>query len=331
MPSVKNLQQLIGNTPLLKLTHFDTGSCELFIKCENFNLTGSIKDRIAFAMIEDAEQRNLIKPGDTLIEASSGNAGLAMANVALLKGYKMIIVIPDKMSQEKIDQLKAMNAEVIVTRSDVNKGDPEYYQDVALRISNERNAYYMRQFENPANYLEHEKTTAPEIWHDMQENVDAIVMGVGTGGHLTGISRYFAKVSPQTEMILADPIGSVLADMAEKKKVAPAEFDQWLVEGIGEDFVPQTCDLSRVKKAYRISDAEAFKTARQLLKKEAIYAGTSTGVALAAAIKYCQEQKQPKRVVTFAYDSGNRYLSKMYNEAWLKAKGIYNLVISDAR
>jgi cystathionine beta-synthase len=304
---------------MVELTKFDTGLCRLFVKLESQNPAGSIKDRVALSMIEAAEKSGRLKPGGILVEATAGNTGLGLALVASQKGYRLILVIPDKMSREKIFHLRAMGAEVRLTRSDVGKGHPEYYQDMAKRIAEETGGYFINQFENPANPIAHETTTAPEIWEQMNGQVDAIVAGVGSGGTLAGVSRYFARVSPQTEMVLADPKGSILVDYVKTGKFAAA--GSWLVEGVGEDFVPEIADLSRVKAAYTVSDAESFETARELLKREAILAGSSTGTLIAAALKYCREQKTAKNVVTFVCDSGNKYLSKMFNDFWMLDQG----------
>ncbi|EIT69642.1 MULTISPECIES: pyridoxal-phosphate dependent enzyme [Hydrocarboniphaga] len=320
--AAKGALAAIGNTPLVELTRLDTGCCQLFVKLENQNPTGSIKDRIGLSMIEGAEREGRIKPGDTLIEATAGNTGLGLALVAAQKGYKLILVIPDKMSQEKILHLRALGAQTHITRSDVGKGHPEYYQDIAERLSREiPGSFYVNQFANPANPLAHETTTGPEIWEQMQQRLDAVVVGVGSGGTLTGLSRYFARVAPELQMVLADPKGSILADIVQTG--APRkEAGSWLVEGIGEDFVPPNCDLARVKHAYEIDDAESFHTARELLSREGLLGGSSTGTLLAAALRYCREQTTPKRVVTFVCDSGNKYLTKMYNDFWMFEHGL---------
>jgi cystathionine beta-synthase len=311
----------IGDTPLVELKNLDTGCCRLFVKLENQNPTGSIKDRIGLSMIEAAERSGELQPGGALIEATAGNTGLGLALVAAQKGYKLTLVIPDKMAQEKVLHLKALGARVIITRSDVGKGHPEYYQDVAERLARESGAFYVNQFANPANPAAHEATTGPEIWSQTKQMLDAVVVGVGSGGTLTGLSRYFARVAPHVEMVLADPKGSILVDVV--KTGAPQKVaGSWLVEGIGEDFIPTICDLSRVRSAYEVSDAESFATARELLAKEGILGGSSTGTLVAAALKYCREQTTPKRVVTFVCDSGNKYLSKMYNDFWLFDQGI---------
>lgn len=314
--AAKNILETIGNTPLVELTHTDTGVCRLFMKLENQNPGGSIKDRVGVFMINEAEKQGLIRTGDTIVEATAGNTGIGLALAARLKGYRLVLVIPDKMSQEKINHLRALDTEIILTRSDVGKGHPEYYQDYAQRIAAERNAYYVNQFENQANPLAHEKTTAPEIWEQMEHRVDAIVAGVGSSGTITGLTRFFKKVSPQTEFILADPKGSILADYINHG-VLRTDAGSWLVEGIGEDFIPCIADLSMTRRAYTVSDRESFDTVRELLRNEGILAGASTGTLLKAAILYCREQTEPKRVVTLACDSGNKYLSKMYNDYWL--------------
>jgi cystathionine beta-synthase len=321
LPAVGDVLALIGNTPLLEVRGLDTGRCRLFLKLENQNPGGSIKDRIGLSMIEAAERDRKIRPGGTLIEATAGNTGLGLALVAARKGYRLLLVIPDKMSQEKVFHLKAMGTEVVMARSDVGKGHPEYYQDVAARLARETpNSFYVNQFANPANPDAHEDTTGPEIWEQMGHQVDAVVCGVGTGGTLTGLSRFFARVSPDTEMVLADPVGSILAEYVKTGEV-PREVGTWLVEGIGEDFIPPVCDLAHVHKAYSIPDGEAFRTCRELLRQEGILAGSSSGTLIAAALRYCREQPAPKRVVSFVCDSGNKYLSKVYNDYWMIDQG----------
>jgi cystathionine beta-synthase len=315
------LLQLIGNTPLVEVTHMEAGVCRLFLKLEHHNPGGSIKDRIARSMVEDAERDGKIKPGSLIVEATAGNTGLGLALVAALKGYRLLIVVPDKMSQEKIFHLRAMGAEIVMARSDVTKGHPEYYQERAAEIARRTpGAYYINQFANPANPRAHEESTGPEIWAQMQHQVDAVVAGVGTGGTITGLARFFQHASPDTDIVLADPAGSILAKYIETGKI-PSEVGSWLVEGIGEDFIPPVCDLSRVKKAYSIPDAEAFDVLRMLLRKEGIMAGTSSGTLIAAALRYCREQAEPKRVVTLVCDSGNKYLSKVYNDYWMLDHG----------
>ena len=311
---------LIGKTPLVEVTSLDTGPCRLFLKLESANPSGSIKDRPARAMIEAAEADGRLKPGGTIIEATAGNTGVGLALVGASKGYRTLLVVPDKMSREKVLHAKALGAEVVITRSDVGKGHPDYYQDLAQTITSRTpGAVFINQFENPANPAAHEASTGPEILEGMEGDVDAVVVGVGSGGTLTGIGRYLKKASPKTAMVLADPAGSILAPLVETGKMT--EAGSWAVEGIGEDFVPPNCDLSLVKKAYSIGDKESFSAARELLRKEGILAGSSSGTLLAAALRYCREQTEPKRVVTLVCDTGAKYLSKVFNDAFIAQEG----------
>jgi cystathionine beta-synthase len=321
MAICEDVLELIGNTPMVRVRAFDTGACTLLLKLESQNPGGSIKDRIGRSMIEAAEKEGKIGPGSTLVEATAGNTGLGLALVAASKGYRLTLVIPDKMSQEKLLHLRALGVTIVMTRSDVGKGHPQYYQDLAERIARVTpGAFYVNQFNNPANPRAHEMTTGPEIWRQTEGKVDAVVCGVGSGGTITGLSRFFAATAPNVEMVLADPVGSVLAEYVRTKKIGTA--GSWLVEGIGEDFIPGIADLSRVKKAYSIPDAEAFEVIRTLLKREAIFAGSSTGTLMAAALRYCREQKKGKTVVTFVCDTGSKYLSKAFNDFWLADQGL---------
>ena len=311
--------EMVGNTPMLELSQFDTGVCKLFLKLELANPGGSIKDRIGISMIDEAEKRGDIKPGDTIVEATAGNTGLGLALAAGRKGYHLVLVLPDKMSQEKIFNLRAMGAEVVLTRSDVARGHPEYYQDLGRSIAQERGAYFINQFGNPDNPLAHERTTAPEILEQLDGNVDAVVVGVGSSGTISGLTTHFRQHKPDMKIVLADPVGSILTHYIKTGEMS--ESSSWLVEGIGEDFIPDIADLSMVSDAYSISDAESFEAARALLRKEGILAGSSSGTLLAAALKYCGEQTEPQNVVVFACDTGNKYLSKLYNDFWLEDQG----------
>lgn len=319
MQVFSNVLEMIGRTPMLKLNRLDTGVCELFLKLEMMNPGGSIKDRIGLCMIEEAERRGDLKPGGTIVEATAGNTGLGLALVAAQKGYRMILVLPDKMSQEKIFNLRAMGAEIVLTRSDVGKGHPEYYQDLGAAIAKKQGAYFINQFANPDNPKAHEATTAPEIWEQMQHKIDAVVIGVGSSGTIAGLAAYFKKHAPHVELVLADPQGSILVEYIETGKIT--QKGSWLVEGIGEDFIPQICDFSLTRRGYSIPDSESFSVARELLQKEGVLAGSSTGTLLAAALRYCREQKEPKRVVTIAGDTGSRYLSKLFNDFWMEDQG----------
>ena len=319
----QSVLELIGQTPIVKAQRLDTGVCELYFKLENQNPGGSIKDRIGLKMIEAAEARGDIKPGATIVEGTAGNTGLGLALVAQQKGYRLILVVPDKMSREKIFNLKAMGAEVILTRSDVAKGHPDYYQDLAERVAKETpGAYFINQFGNPDNPAAHSEQTGPEILEQMNEvgGLDAIVFGCGSSGTMSGLSKCFKQHAPDIEMILADPVGSILAEYINEGTLSE-KSGSWMVEGIGEDFLPPISDFSNVKKAYAISDKESFLAARELLKQEGILGGSSTGTLLAAALKYCKEQTEPKKVLVFVCDTGNKYLSKMYNDYWMLDNG----------
>ena len=319
LPLAPPALHLIGNTPLVRLTEFDTGPCELFLKLESQNPGGSIKDRMAVTMIEAAERAEDIKPGDTIVEATAGNTGIGLALVAAIKGYKMILVIPDKMSPEKIAHARALGADIRLTRSDVHPGHPLYYQDMAAAIAKQTGAYHINQFANPNNPLTHEAATGPEIWDQMEHRLDAVVCGIGSGGTMTGLSRFFARVQPDSEMVLADPAGSALAEIVRSGK--HGRSGSYAVEGIGGASMPAIADVTRVKAAYSISDRDSFKTGRDLLKRTGIFGGPSSGTLLAAALQYCREQKTPKRVVTFVCDTGAKYLSKMYNDFWMLDQG----------
>jgi cystathionine beta-synthase len=312
--------EMIGNTPMVEITHFDTGPCRLFAKIEYFNPGGSIKDRIARSMIDRAAARGDLKPGGTIVESTSGNTGTGLALIGRQKGYKVIICIPDKMSQEKIQAMRALGAEVIVTRTDVAFGDPEHYQTMAKRIAEETpDAFYVDQHRNPDNSLAHEETTGPEIWQQMDGDLDAVVAGIGTAGTLAGIGAFLQKTAPDVELILADPVGSILAEHVETGSHGkPAG---WIVEGIGEDVMPPLIDLEMVSRGYYVEDKESLLTARELMLKEGIFGGSSTGTLLAAALRYCREQTGPKRVVVIVPDGGDKYLSKMYNRYWMLDQG----------
>jgi cystathionine beta-synthase len=311
---------MVGNTPMLEVTKIDTGSCRLFLKLESLNPGNSIKDRIGVSMIEQAERDGRLQPGGLIVEATAGNTGIALALVASQKGYRLIVVMPDKMSDEKISHLRAMGAQVVLTRSDVEKGHPEYYQDMAERLAREQpGSLYVNQFGNAANPRAHYETTGPEIWRQMDGRVDAFVAGVGSGGTMTGCGRFLREKNPQIDLILADPVGSILAPLVNSgERVTPGS---WLVEGMGEDFVPEILDLPLITRGYSIPDGESLHTARELLKKEGVLAGSSSGCLVAAALRYCREQTAPKRVVTFVCDNGSKYLSKMFSDFWMIDQG----------
>lgn len=316
-----SLLDLIGLTPMVEVKNIDTGPCRLFLKLESQNPGGSIKDRIALSMIDAAEKEGFLKPGGTIVEATAGNTGLALTLVGQAKGYKVLLVIPDKMSKEKIQHLRAMGADVRLTRSDVPHGHPEYYTDMAERLAQQLpGGFYVNQFANDANSLAHFTTTGPEIWEQMGHDMDAYVAGIGSGGTITGVAQYLKSVGSKAEIILADPTGSVLAGIVNEG--VPGPEGSYTVEGIGQNFVPDTVHMDLIDKAYSIPDADAIATVRDLLLKEGILAGSSSGTLVAAALRWCREQTEPKRCVTFVCDTGAKYLSKVYNDAWLADQGL---------
>ncbi len=316
-----SLLDLIGKTPMVEVTRMDTGPCRLFLKLESQNPGGSIKDRIALSMIAAAEQEGFLKPGGTIVEATAGNTGLALTLVGQAKGYKVLLVIPDKMSKEKIQHLRAMGADVRLTRSDVPHGHPEYYTDMAERLAQQiPGGFYVNQFANDANSLAHFQSTGPEIWEQMDHKVDAFVAGIGSGGTITGIARFLKSVGSEAKIILADPVGSTLAGIVNEG--VPGPEGSYTVEGIGQNFVPDTADMTLIDTAYSIPDSEAVATVRELLLKEGVLAGSSSGTLIAAALRWCRAQTEPKRVVTFVCDTGAKYLSKVYNDAWLADQGL---------
>jgi cystathionine beta-synthase len=326
-PVFHSVLDMVGHTPMLEVTRLDTGPCRLFLKMESQNPAASIKDRIGISMIEAAERDGRIDPNagekPVLVEATAGNTGLGLALVAGQRGYRLIVVVPDKMAKEKIMHLRAMGAEVRTARSDVTKGHPEYYQEVAARIAKETpNSLYINQFANPDNASAHSTTTAPEIAAQIGAlglTVDAFVVGVGSGGTLTGAGGYFKKHNPGCRIILADPAGSILEPLHCRGE--HAEPGAWLVEGMGEDFVPEVCDMSLLDDAYAVTDADSFHAGRELLLREGILGGSSTGCLLHAALLWCRKQTEPKTCVTFVCDNGAKYLSKMYNDFWMIDNG----------
>ncbi len=322
---------MVGRTPMLELTKmFPAGTpanpagCRVFAKMELMNPAGSIKDRIGLSMIEGAERSGKLNPKGnpppTIVEATAGNTGLGLALVAGQKGYRLKVVVPDKMSQEKIQHLRAMGAEVVLARSDVQKGHPEYYQEVAAKIASETpNSVYINQFSNPDNTRAHYETTGPEMWAQMDGKIDVFISGVGSGGTLSGCGKYFREKNPKVRLVLADPAGSMLHPLVNEGKQVKATG--WLVEGMGEDFVPDICDIKLADEAVPVTDAEAFIAARELLKTEGVLAGSSTGCLMHAVAVFLKKQTKPLNVVTFACDTGGKYLSKMFNDFWMIDNG----------
>ncbi len=313
-----NILDVIGNTPIVRLHRVAKGvRATLLAKLEHMNPGGSIKDRIGITMLEAAEKAGRIRPGGTVIEGTSGNTGMGLALAAAIKGYQCIFTMPDKMSQEKIDALRALGAEVIVTPTQVDHHDPRSYHSVALRLSREiPNSIFPNQYENPANTEAHYKTTGPEIWEQTEGKVTHVVIGVGTGGTITGVARFLKEKNPKIQVIGADPAGSIFAEMfktGRKPQVQP-----YKIEGIGQDELPGNVDFSVIDEIHAVSDKDAFLLTRQLARLEGIFAGGSAGAALYAALKSAEKLTENDLVVIIIPDSGTRYLSKIYNDNWMR-------------
>jgi cystathionine beta-synthase len=318
--AIRSVLDLIGNTPLLPLGRVGKGlSNPLYAKLEFLNPGGSVKDRIGPSMIDDAEARGLLKPGGTIVEATSGNTGVGLALVAAVRGYHVVFVIPDKMSAEKIRLLRAFGARVVVTPSQLPPDHPMSHYSVARRLTKEiPGAYYPNQYENPENPNAHYRTTAPEIDRDAGDDLGAIVASIGTGGTISGIGRYFKEKRPSVRIVAVDPKGSVLAPYFRTKELVPAV--PWKVEGIGEDMVPRTVDFSVLDEFVTIEDHEAFRWARRLAREEGLFVGGSSGAAVAGAVQWLATHPIPdgRKVVVIFPDSGDRYLSKFYSDEWMR-------------
>ena len=321
MKYYENILDTIGHTPLVRMNRIFGDSKGLCLaKVEAFNPGGSVKDRIGVNMINAAEREGHLKPGGTIIECTSGNTGFGLALVAAVRGYRAIFTMPDKVAPEKSRLLKAIGAEVRLCPTAVEPDDPRSYYSVARKLHAEiENSYYPNQYHNPWNPDAHVHSTGPEIWEDTAGRITHFVAGMGTGGTISGIGKVLKGHNPEVRVIGSDPVGSLYAEYARTGELTEAHT--YLVEGIGEDFLPPVCDLSSVKRAYAIPDRESLMTARELLAKECILAGSSSGTLLAAALRYCREQTTPKRVVTLVCDSGNKYLSKMFNGYWMIDQG----------
>ena len=319
-----NILDAIGETPLVRLNRIGRSlPCPLYAKLESFNPGGSVKDRIALNMIAEAERAGRLKPGGTVVEATSGNTGVGLAIVCANKGYKAVFVMPDKMSQEKIHLLRAYGARVVITPTAVAPEDPRSYYNVAKRIVSETpNAVLANQYHNPENPLSHYQTTGPEIWEQTQGKVTGVVISMGTGGTITGVGRYLKEQNPAICIIGVDPAGSILQETWKEGHVPEdAEPTTYKVEGIGEDFLPSTLDLSVIDEVIRVTDKESFLWARRLVKEEGIFCGGSSGSALAAAMRYALKSTPDDLLVTILPDTGSRYLSKFYDDKWMRENG----------
>lgn len=314
----QNILETIGNTPMVKLNHVTKASPhQFFAKMEYFNPAGSVKDRIGLAMIEAAEKRGIVKPGGTIVEATAGNTGMALALAAIVKGYKCIFVLPEKMSEEKRAMLRAYGARVVITPNGLEPDHPLSHYSVAKKIAdNTPNCLYTSQYHNPDNYDVHYNATGPEIWKQMNGEIDMFVAGVGTGGTLSGVGKYLKDQKPDVKIICADPIGSILADLYYHGKIVDPP-GSWKVEGVGEDMLPENCHLKVYDDFVKVNDHEAFTMTRRLIAEEGLCVGPSSALILVAAMKYAEKLKKPSKIVVIMPDSGKAYLSKAFNDKWL--------------
>lgn len=314
----ENILEAIGHTPLIRLRRCVAGTAAgVYAKCDYLNPGGSVKDRIGIAMVEEAERNGLLGLGGTIVEGTSGNTGMGLALVAAVKGYKAIFTMADKQSKEKVDTLKAIGADVIVCPTAVEPSDPRSYHSVVNRLAQEiPGAFHPDQYHNPANPEVHYRTTGPEIWEDSEGRITHFVAGMGTGGSITGIGRYLKEKNSNVKIIGADPAGSILYDFFHTGTVSKAET--YKVEGIGEDFFPTTLDFSVIDDVRRVSDKDSFLWARRLARMEGIFAGGSAGTAMAAAAQLLPSLTGNDFMVVFIPDTGMRYLSKVYNNEWMK-------------
>lgn len=315
-----NVLELIGNTPIVKLNNIvKDGGAQVFAKLEYFNPGSSLKDRIAIEIIEDAVEKGELKPGGTIVEATSGNTGAGLAIAAAVLGYKTIFVMPDKVSNEKIQLLKALGGEVVITPTSVSADSPESYYSVARKIASETpDAFLSNQYFNQANPRAHYKTTGPEIWDQMDGDLDVFVTGLGTGGTVTGIGEYLKEKKPDIRIIGADPYGSVLKTYKESGILI--QSTPYLVEGIGEDIIPGTLQMKFVDEIYNVSDRDSFRMSRRLTREEGIFCGGSAGTIAHVAVNIAAEMKPDQKVLCIIPDTGDRYLSKHHSDEWMREK-----------
>ena len=313
---------LIGNTPLVRLNHLATGiDATILLKLESLNPGGSVKDRIGISMLEAAERDGLIKPGDLIIEPTSGNTGIGLALASRLKGYNCLFVMTDKASQERVRYLKALGADVLIVSSAAKQSSPEYYWNTAKRLADELpNAIMLNQYDNPANPAIHEQSTGPEIWRDTDGKVTHFIAGMGTGGTITGTGRYLKRMNPNIKVIGADPVGSAIKTFKETGRLVEAL--PYLVEGVGQERIPLNLDVNLIDEIININDRDAFMTARSLVREEGIFCGGSSGMNVAAALQVARLLPKEAVVVAIICDTGERYLTKHHNDEWLKEKDL---------
>ncbi|MDX1522095.1 MAG: cystathionine beta-synthase, partial [Anaerolineae bacterium] len=328
-----SILETIGNTPIVRLNSVSRGiKANLFAKVEYFNPGGSVKDRIALGIVEEAEKSGRLKPGGTIVESTSGNTGVGLAIVAALRGYKTIFVMPDKQSQEKIQLLRAYGAKVVVTPTAVEPDDPRSYYSVANRLVEETpNAILANQYHNPENPKAHYIVTGPEMWEQMEGKIDVFVAGMGTGGTISGTGKFLKEMNPHIQIVGVDPLGSILYDLHQGK--TDTEAEAYVIEGIGEDFLPGATDLSIIDEVIRVNDKESFLMTRRLVREEGIFCGGSCGSAVVGALRYIRNHDlgSDKNVVVLLPDSGSRYLSKIFNDDWMRENRYLESTLDEAR
>ena len=323
MKYFNNILETIGNTPLIKLNSItESVKSDVFVKVESFNPGNSVKDRMAIKMIEDAEKEGKLKPGGTIVEGTSGNTGMGLALAAIVKGYKLICVSNDKQSKEKFDVLRAMGAEVVVCPTDVEASDPSSYYSVSKRISEEtKNSWYVNQYDNPSNTIAHYESTGPEIWEQTDGRIDHFVVGVGTGGTISGVGKFLKEKKSSVKIWGIDTYGSVFKKYHETGVFDVNEIYPYSTEGIGEDILPENVDFSVIDHFEKVTDKDAAIYSRKLAKEEGIFAGNSCGAAIAGLLQLKENFKKNEVVVALLHDSGSRYIGKIYNDDWMKDKG----------